>query len=89
MNRRVCCVYVEARIVYVCVPLVYVETDRIPFVYRHFQYFSCMLRQFYEFIKVSGQCCGMPLSDDAMINLSPRRRFSVLALRTTNNSLLG
>ncbi len=42
--RRVCCVYVKARIVYVCVPLVYVDFYKNPFIYRAFQHFSCMLR---------------------------------------------
>ena len=42
---RVCCVYVDSRIVYVSVPLVYVETDRFPFVYRGFRDFSCTLER--------------------------------------------
>ena len=42
--RRVCCVYVEALIVYVCVPLVYVDFYKNPFIYRAFRHFSCMLR---------------------------------------------
>ena len=33
------------RIVYVSVPLVYVETDRFPFVYRGFRDFSCTLER--------------------------------------------
>ena len=42
--RRVCCVYVKARIVYVSVPLVYVDFYKNPFIYRAFRHFSCMLR---------------------------------------------
>ena len=41
MNRRVCCVYVEARIVYVGVPFVYVKIDGFPFVYLDFRDFLC------------------------------------------------
>ena len=41
MNRRVCCVYVEARIVYVGVPFVYVKIDRFPFIYLDFRDFLC------------------------------------------------
>ena len=41
MNRRVCCGYVEARIVYVGVPFVYVKIDGFPFVYLDFRDFLC------------------------------------------------
>ena len=40
-RRRVCFVYVKARIVYVGVCCVYVKTDRIPFIYWDFRVFSC------------------------------------------------
>ena len=49
MNRRVCCVYVEARIVYVCVCCVYVENNHFPRIYRLFQQNPCMLRRFCVF----------------------------------------
>ena len=46
-RRRVCCVYVKARIVYVSEPFVYVKTDRFPFVYRHYRHFACMFARFH------------------------------------------
>ena len=47
-RRRVCCVYVGSRIVYVGVPLVYVEIEGSSFFYRTFRPFSCMLAHYVD-----------------------------------------
>ena len=49
-RQRVCCVYLKAPIVYVCVPLVYVDFYKNPFIYRAFQHFSCMFARFHSLI---------------------------------------
>ena len=61
-RQRVCCVYVEAPIVYVGVCCVYVENTHFPRIYRRFQQNPCMLRQFlYSELEKDRFCMAKPM----------------------------
>ena len=63
---RVCCVYVEAPIVYVGVCCVYVENTHFPRIYRRFQQNPCMLRQFlYSELEKDRFCMAKPMVLDS------------------------
>ena len=63
---RVCCVYVEAPIVYVGVCCVYVENTHFPRIYRRFQQNPCMLRQFlYSELEKDRFCMAKPMVSDS------------------------